>query len=211
MAGEAAGDTEDMTTPDTFTLRAVSGLPTEPGSLAGSVLMTIDAQVEYTVGPLALEGIGPAVDKIVLLHERARAAGCPIIHVAHLGTAGGAFDPEGGGRIIDAVGPQDGEPVVTKSLPNAFAGTNLAELLADHSGRPLVICGFMTHMCVSATARAATDLGFDSVVVSDATATRSLPSATGDGVVPAATLHESALAALADRFSVVAATADLLR
>ena len=215
MAGDLGGDTEGMASPDrtspaAFTLRAASGLPTEPRDLSESALVTIDAQVEYTAGPLGLEGVGPAVDNIVVLHERARSVGCPIIHVAHLGTAGGAFDPASGGRIIDAVGPAAGESVVTKSLPNAFAGTNLAELLADHPGRPLVICGFMTHMCVSATARAATDLGFDSVVVSDATATRSLPSATCDGVVPAATLHEAALAALADRFSVVASTADVL-
>ena len=54
------------------------------------------------------------------------------------------------------------------------------------------------------------DLGFDSVVLSDATATRSLPSASGSGSVPAAALHEAALAALADRFSVVAPATALL-
>ena len=58
-------------------------------------------------------------------------------------------------------------------------------------------------------ARHVEDLGFDSVVLSDATATRALPSASGSGSVPAATLHEAALAALADRFSVVAPAAAL--
>jgi nicotinamidase-related amidase len=193
-----------------FTLRAVSGLPTTPGTLSESTLLIIDAQVEYTTGPLALAGIDRAVQNVAALLERARAEGCPVVHVAHRGTAGGAFDPAAGGRIIDSVEPIAGELVVSKDLPNAFAGTDLAEQLHSYGDRPLTICGFMTHMCVSATARAATDLGFDSTVVGDATATRSLPSTSGDGVVGAAALHEAALAALADRFSVVAQTSDLL-
>ncbi len=43
---------------------------------------------------------------------------------------------------------------------------------------PVTLTGFTAHTCVSATARAAIDPGFESTVVSDATATRSLPSAT---------------------------------
>lgn len=199
-----------MAATDPFTLRAVSGLPTAPGPLAGATVVTIDAQVEYTAGALELDGIETALANIGSIHERARAEGCRLIHVAHVGAPGGAFDPAAGGRIVDAVSPADGEPVVTKGLPNAFAGTDLLDLLRAEPSGPLVICGFMTHMCVSATARAATDLGFDSTVVSDATATRSLPSATGGEAVPAGAVHEAALAALADRFSVVATTADVL-
>ena len=194
---------------DPFTLRSVSGLPTSPGLLSESTLLIIDAQVEYTGGALELAGVDAAIDELVAVLTRARSAGCPIVHVAHLGAPGGAFDPDAGGRIVDVVAPVDGETVVTKNLPNAFAGTDLAENLRSRGDRPLVIGGFMTHMCVSATARAATDLGFDSVVLSDATATRALPSASGSGTVPAAALHEAALAALADRFSVVAPAAAL--
>lgn len=187
-----------------FTLRAASGLATSPGALADATLLIIDAQVEYTSGPLELDGVEPALAQLTSVLHRARSEGCPVVHVAHLGAAGGAFDPAAGGRIIDAVTPAEGEVVVSKQLPNAFAGTDLADLLRGVGERPLIIGGFMTHMCVSATARAATDLGFDSVVLGDATATRALPSASGGDVVPAAVVHEAALAALADRFSVVA-------
>ncbi|RLE24920.1 MAG: cysteine hydrolase [Actinobacteria bacterium] len=192
-----------------FTLRAAAGLPTSPGPLANSTLIVIDAQVEYTTDPLALTGIDEALLQIRHLLEQARAAGCPVIHVAHEGAPGRPFDPAAGGRIIDSVEPVDSEPVVLKKLPNAFAGTDLAARVDDHPGRPLVICGFMTHMCVSATARAAIDLGYETVVVSDATATRSLPSATGGDAVDASDVHAAALAALADRFSVVATTAEV--
>jgi nicotinamidase-related amidase len=67
----------------------------------------------------------------------------------------------------------------------------------------------MTHMCVSATARAALDLGYQSTVLSDATATRDLPDPAGNGVVAAADLHRAELAALSDRFSIVCRSADL--
>jgi nicotinamidase-related amidase len=192
-----------------FTLRAAAGLPTSPGPLSDSTLIIIDAQVEYTTEPLALVGIDEALLNISQLLARARALGCPIIPVAHEGASGRPFDPDAGGRIIDSVAPLDNEPVVLKKLPNAFAGTDLADRVGDHPGRPLVICGFMTHMCVSATARAAIDLGFETVTVSDATATRPLPSATGGDAVSAHDVHVAALAALADRFSVVSTTADL--
>jgi nicotinamidase-related amidase len=189
-----------------FTLRAAAGLPTSPGPLSDSTLIVIDAQVEYTTGPLVLDGIDAALVNISVLLATARTAGCPIIHVAHEGAPGRPFDPDAGGRIIDSVAPVDDEPVVLKKLPNAFAGTDLADRIGEHPGRPLVICGFMTHMCVSATARAATDLGLETVVVSDATATRPLPSATGGDAVSAGDVHAAALAALADRFSVVSTT-----
>jgi len=192
-----------------FTLRSAAGLSTSPGALADSTIIIIDAQVEYTAGPLALNGIDDALANIRQLLERARALGCPVIHVAHKGPPGRPFDPNTGGRIIDSVAPVDGEPVVLKNLPNAFAGTDLTERISEEPGRPLVICGFMTHMCVSATARAATDLGFETVVVSDACATRPLPSATGGNAVSASDVHAATLAALADRFSVVSTTANV--
>ena len=193
-----------------FTLRSAAGLPAEPQPLADSTLIIIDAQREYVAGPLVLEGVDDAVSNIVALLAAARAGKAPIIHIAHLGATGGLFDPEVGGRFIEAVEPEAREVVVKKGLPNAFAGTSLQAELQKAPGRQLVIVGFMTHMCVSATARAALDLGYNSVVVSDATATRSLPAAdTGDDVA-AETVHRASLAALADRFAIVASTERVL-
>jgi nicotinamidase-related amidase len=57
-------------------------------------------------------------------------------------------------------------------------------------------------MCVSATVRAALDLGYRTTVVADATATRDLPDLAG-GVIDAAVVKRVALAELADRFAKV--------
>ena len=67
----------------------------------------------------------------------------------------------------------------------------------------------MSHMCVSSTARAAFDLGFDSFVCHDACATRDLPSATRK-TISAEVMHDTAMAALQDRFSALVTTAELI-
>lgn len=93
--------------------------------------------------------------------------------------------------------------MLTKSLPNAFAGTDLAAQIRATGRREIVIAGFASHMCVSSSARAALDQGFRSTIVATATATRDLPHFGGAGVVPAAQVQQATLAALSDRFSVV--------
>ena len=52
----------------------------------------------------------------------------------------------------------------------------------------------MTHMCVDATTRAASDLGFQVLVAEDACATRDLKY--DDTTIPADLVHKSFLAAL---------------
>lgn len=194
-----------------FTLRAAAGLPPAYGPLNDAVLIVIDAQSEYTDdGALTLPELQPALDNIAALLLAGRKDGAQIVHIAHEGSPGRAFDPESGGRIIEAVAPAEGETVIGKGLPNSFAHTGLQNHLAE-IGRPhLVICGFMTHMCVSSTARAALDLGYETTVVSDATATRDLPSTNGGEPIAADALHQASLAALADRFSAINTTAQVL-
>jgi nicotinamidase-related amidase len=190
--------TRPMSTPKT--LLEMAGRKPEPPKLAESILVLIDIQNEYLDGPVALPGAEAAVAKAADLLARARKAGTRIVHVAHKGGKGGLFDREAHrGAIVDAVAPVDGETVVEKPRPNSFSGTSLAEAVGA-PGAPLIMVGFMTHMCVSSTARAALDLGYQTVVASDACATRDLPKPAG-GVIDAKSLHEAELAALADRFA----------
>ena len=193
-----------------FTLRELAGLTTAGHHLVDSVLVVIDAQQEYVTGRVALPGVEAAVTNIVRLLDAARNHQVPVIHVAHIGASGGPFDPAGPGVIIERVAPIAGESVVEKRLPNSFAGTDLDELIRATGRQTLVITGFMTHMCVSATARAAIDHGYDSTVVGDATGTRDLPSTGSTESITASVIHDAALAALADRFAAVVTTDALL-
>ena len=192
-------------TKNTFTsttLRSAAGLSDTPPALIDAALVLIDVQREYgPAGQLPLSGFSAAMDNIVDLLTRARERNVPIIHVVHRGKSGGLFDPQEGGETLSAVEPLHAETIVEKRLPNAFAGTDLAHHV-DRFDRPeLILVGFMTHMCVSTTARAALDLGLTTTIASDATATRDLPDSGGRGHLAASVVHEAALAALGDRFS----------
>jgi nicotinamidase-related amidase len=85
--------------------------------------------------------------------------------------------------------------VVTKHFPNSFLKTPLLDRLRQLEVTHLVIAGMMTHMCVDATVRAATDLGFACTLVHDATATRDLSFAGKQ--VPAVQVQAAFTAALA--------------
>ena len=99
--------------------------------------------------------------------------------------------------------PEGAEKVIEKALPNAFAGTELDAVLAATGRKKLIVIGFMTHMCVSSTVRAALDHGYFCTVEASACATRDLPDGMG-GTVAAADLHRASLAALSDRFAIIA-------
>ncbi len=169
--------------------------------LADTALIVIDAQEAYRTG-LPLTGIEAALTELADLLARARAVGTPIVHIVHLGKPGSLFDPAGGGAVLAAAAPHPGEAVIEKTLPNSFAATGLADHLATLGDRPLLLAGFMTHMCVDSTARAALDRGHQTIIASDAVATRDLLGVDGS-VVPAADVHRASLAALADRFALV--------
>lgn len=187
-----------------MTLLKMAGADLTPARFDEAVLVLIDYQNEYLSGPLALTGADAAVAQAARLLVSARAADVPVIHIAHKGRSGGLFDrDQERGRIIEAVAPVDGEAVIEKPLPNAFAGTGLAESIAATGRRKLIVAGFMTHMCVSSTVRAALDLGYTTTVAAAACATRNLPDGTG-GVIAAGDVHRAALAELADRFAIVA-------
>jgi nicotinamidase-related amidase len=186
------------------TLLEMAGADLAPPCLAESVLVVIDAQGEYRTGRLPLDGIEPSLAVLSGLLDRARAAGAAVIHVAHKGRAGGLFDRDAaGGAILAEVAPLPGEAVVEKPLPNAFAGTDLAERLAALGRKNLIIAGYQTHMCVSSTARAALDLGYRVTIPADACATRALPDPLGGEPITGAAIHRHALAELADRFAIV--------
>ncbi len=189
---------------DPKTLLQLAGANLEPAKLAAAAVVLIDMQNEYLQGPLAVGNAGAAIAQAQNLLEKARNADCPIIHIAHRGRAGGLFDRAAKrGRIVDELHPNENESTIEKELPNAFAGTGLQDRLTGCGRKEIILCGFMTHMCVSSTARAALDLGFRVTIDADGCATRDLPDGCG-GVFTADTIHNVTLAALSDRFAVIA-------
>jgi len=176
-----------------------------------AVLVIIDAQEEYRNGKLPLQGFDEALIEIQKLRDWASRRGIPVVHVQHVAAPDALLFAQGSamGAIVAELEPLDSESVVMKRLPNSFAGTDLSAILEKNGRRTLIITGYMTHMCVEATARAALDLGYTSFVVSDATATRDLPLDRG-GIARAEDVKVIALASIADRFGWVVTTDEIL-
>jgi nicotinamidase-related amidase len=163
-----------------------------------TALIIIDVQKDYFPGgkyPL----VNPleAAQKAYMLLQCFREHGGHHVHTQHISKKPDAkffISGDRGTDIHDSVAHFEGEPIVYKHEPNAFLNTNLLELLKSWKIERVVICGMMTHLCVDATARAASDLGFQVIVAEDACATRDLTY--GDTTILADHVHKAFLAAL---------------
>lgn len=171
---------------------------TQSGENMKTALIIIDIQKDYFPGgkyPL----VNPleAAQKAYMLLQCFRENGGHHVHIQHISTKPDAtffISGDRGTDIHDSVAHFEGEPIVYKHSPNSFLNTNLLELLKGWEVERVVICGMMTHMCVDATARAASDLGFQVIVAEDACATRDLKY--GDTTISADHVHKAFLAAL---------------
>jgi nicotinamidase-related amidase len=175
-------------------------------------LVLIDVQNDYFPGgKWPLKGIESAADNAAKLLAAARRAGDLVVHVRHeFPTADAPFFAPGseGARIHPKVRGLDDEPVVLKQHVNSFRETDLKEILDRHGVEEVVICGAMSHMCVDAGVRAASDLGYKCVVVHDACATRDQEFA--GTVVPAAEVHAAFMAALEFGYARLVSTDDYI-
>ncbi|ONI69025.1 cysteine hydrolase [Kribbella sp. ALI-6-A] len=138
----------------------------------------IDVQESFRVRPNWQAVNHPDIaDRVGRLVRSARDRGDLVVWILHTepGT-GGVFDPASGHvRLIEGLEPIEGEPVLTKTSHNAFTTTNLQQLLVQRGIRELVISGIRTEQCCETTTRVASDLGYDVVFVTEATATTPLP------------------------------------
>jgi nicotinamidase-related amidase len=146
--------------------------------MSRTALIVIDVQESFRVRPnWSVVNHPDIADRVQRLVQAARTKGDLVVWILHSepGT-GGAFDPaEGHVRLIEGLEPIEGEPVLTKTAHNAFTTTNLQQLLTQRGIGEVVISGIRTEQCCETTARVASDLGYEVVFVSEATATTPLP------------------------------------
>lgn len=148
---------------------------------------------------------------IALLLAKWRAHKRPIIHVRHSSVeANSPLRPNTPGWAFKAEAqPLPTEKQFQKTVNSAFIGTDLESYLHAQNITALVIVGLTTDHCVSTTTRMAGNLGFDTTLISDATAT--FDRAGHDGThYSAKEIHNIQLASLNGEFCVVRSTADIL-
>lgn len=176
-----------------------------------TALIIIDVQDGLDDPRLGKRNNPDAESNIARLLAAWRTRGCPIYHVQHMSTnpTSPLRPNQPGNAIKRIVAPQGDEPVIQKTVNNAFIGTGLENRLREADIQSLVIVGLTTNHCVSTTARMAGDLGFTTFVVDDATAAHDISSYDG-AHYPAATVHALSLASLHDEFATILKTDQLL-
>lgn len=140
-----------------------------------------------------------------------RRAQWPVLHVQHMSVTPGSPLRPGlpGNALKPEVQPLPGEPLFQKTVNSALIGTDLQQHLEREHIRALVIVGLTTDHCVSTTARMAANLGYDVVVVEDATATFERHGPRGEHYT-AEEMHGAALASLHGEFARVLTARDVL-
>jgi len=135
----------------------------------------------------------------------------PIFHIIHHSTDSNSSFREGcsGFEIKDEVKPISGEVVIEKNVHSAFIGTDLKEQLDKKEIKTVVIIGLTTNHCVSTSTRMAGDYGFDTFLISDATATFDRIGINGEKF-SAEIIHQTALANLNNDFAKVVDTKGLI-
>ena len=119
-----------------------------------------------------------AIDATVPLLEKARQSGVPVFFLTGLPADPNPWNRKRAGRaaparpaqflqIVDELKPRDGEIVLEKTSPSAFATTGLDTLLRAQGIDTLIVCGEATSGCVRATVVDGCVAGYAIGVVSD--------------------------------------------
>ncbi len=178
----------------------------------GAALIVIDVQKGLDEPYWGTRNNPEAEQNMARLLAAWRQRGWPIYHLQHQ-----SKNPRSplrpnyvGNEIKEIVQPWTGEPVLHKTENSAFIGTDLEERLRAGNQHTVVLIGLTTDHCVSTTARMAANLGFDTIVVADATATFDRDSPLTSRHFTADEIHEAELTSLSGEFARIAETAALL-
>ena len=173
-------------------------------------LIAVDVQQEYFTGILQIQapprdqtlanivaalGVAEQQELPVVVVQHELPQGAPVFAV---GSDSWSLHPE----IEERLNPSWKR--VSKDKGSVFAGTDVAQWLAEREVDTVTIVGYMTNNCDIATAVGAEELGLAAEILSDATGAIDLANEAGQ--VSADQLHETLLVLLHSNFAAVATT-----
>lgn len=139
-------------------------------------LIIIDLQNDYFAGGKhPLVNPDQALNNALQLKDAFQEHQLPVIYIQHINPMADApfFEQDTPGAELHEALNVDihHDTIIEKNYPNSFYKTNLQDKLKELDIEQVVICGAMTHMCVDSTTRAAMELGYNPLLIEDATAT----------------------------------------
>ena len=176
-------------------------------------LIVIDVQNEYFTGNITIEypdsrtslaNIGKAMDG-------AQVARIPVIVVQQFAPPQSPIFAEGSTNweLHDTIQSRPWQYKINKKLPSAFAGTDLADWLAQNKIDTLCVTGYMTHNCVDSTIKHAFHNGMQVEYLQDASGTLSY--ANQSGFASAEEIHRAFSIVMQARFAAVMDTQEWLQ
>ncbi|MDB5776917.1 MAG: isochorismatase hydrolase [Herbaspirillum sp.] len=173
-------------------------------------LVVIDVQNEYVSGNLLIEypEVRLSLRNIGRAMDFASESGIPVIVVQNTAPDGAPIFAKDtpGWQLHDAVADRPRDHYVEKTLPSAFAGTDLADWIEKNGIDTLTVLGYMTHNCVDSTIKQALHAGLAVEFLPDAAG--SVPYANGAGYASAEQIHHAFCIVLQSRFAAVVKTDD---
>ena len=134
----------------------------------GTAILIIDLQIglfDEDGKPFDFQNIIERINKITTY---ARKHKLPVIFIQHEQEKGPLQFNSGGWALVPELHTEDTDLYVRKTTPNSFVGTNLQNLLIQHSIERLIVCGYATEFCVDSTIRGGAALGYSIQIASDA-------------------------------------------
>jgi nicotinamidase-related amidase len=173
-------------------------------------LIVIDVQNEYVTGDLPIEypDVQTSLENIGRAIDAAHAASIPVVVVQNFAPAHAPIFARGtdGAQLHPVVTSRARDHYVEKSLPSAFAGTDLAAWLSANEIDTLTIVGYMTHNCDASTIFHALHAGYAVEFLADATG--SVPYENRAGSASAEEIHRVFCVVLQSRFAAVLGTGE---
>ena len=131
-------------------------------------LLIIDVQTGLVAGTEPVYQLNQLLENITTLIAWARATETPIIYIQdndvdEIGSPGWQIHP--------AIASKEDDLVLRKPEADAFYGTALQQEMEARGIRHLIVVGCKSEVCVDATCRKATNLGYNVTLVSDAHST----------------------------------------
>ena len=175
-------------------------------------LVVVDVQNEYDSGGLRIEypPVTESLRNIGRAMDAARAAGIPVVVVQQMAPADAPLFATGshGWELHPVVAGRPRDHLVPKTLPSAFAGTDLRAWLRAREVDTLAVVGYMTHNCNDTTIKHAFDAGLQVEFLLDAAG--SVPYANRAGSASAEEIHRVFAVVEQSRYAAVLGTDEWL-
>lgn len=176
-------------------------------------LVVVDAQNEYFTGSLRIAHPSPdqSLQNVLRAMDAAARHRVPIVVVQNSAPAGSPIFAKDspGWQLVPAIAGRGRQHYVEKTLPSAFAGTDLAGWIERTGVQTLTLVGYMTHNCIAATAMDALHRGLGVEVLADATG--AVPYTNAAGSASARQIHDTFCVVLHSRFAAVLSTERWIR